>query len=96
MVIFLQNRRQVCPFPQVIEISDIFEDMVRLVKRLPKVMMGLRVLSWTLRALFCFNIITSILPLVRPRARPLTTIPLSSVQRELIGLDKTGNPPQYN
>jgi hypothetical protein len=71
--------------------SDIFEDVVRFVKHSPRITFGLRIISWTLRALFLFNIVTSILPLFRPKSRPLTNIPLTPAQRELIGLDKTGN-----
>jgi len=37
------------------------------------------------------NITRSVFPLVRPKSRPLTNIPLTPAQRELIGLDKTGN-----
>ena len=71
--------------------SDAFEGVVRYVRHSPRVALGLQIFSWTFRALFMFNIATSLLPLLRPKSRPLTTIPLTPAQRELIGLDGTGN-----
>jgi len=70
--------------------SDAFEDIVRFVRRSPKISFGLQLITWSLRGLFIFNIATSLLPLLRPKSRPLTNIPLTPAQRELIGLDKTG------
>lgn len=76
--------------------SDTFEGVVRYIRHSPRVALGLQIFSWTLRALFMFNIVTSLLPLLRPRSRPLTTIPLTPAQRELIGLDTTGSHPSTN
>jgi len=70
-----------------VEESDIFESVVRFVRHSPKLALGLQIISWTFRGLFLFNILRSILPLLRPKSRPLTTIPLTPAQRELIGLD---------
>lgn len=72
--------------------SDMFEHVVRYVKHSPRIALSLQIISWALRGLFLFNILRSLLPLLRPKSRPLTTIPLTPAQRELIGLDKTGTP----
>jgi len=69
--------------------SDVLDSVVRFVRRSPKIALGLQIIFWTFRALFLFNIVRSLLPLLRPKSRPLTTIPLTPAQRELIGLDKT-------
>jgi Nuclear pore complex component len=70
--------------------SDIFESLVRFMRHSPKLALGLQIISWTFRGLFLFNILQSVLPLLRPKSRPLTTIPLTPAQRELIGLDNAG------
>ena len=70
--------------------SDMFDGIVRFVKYSPRVALGLQIFAWAFRSLFMYNIVQSLLPLVRPKSRPLTTIPLTPVQRELIGLDKSG------
>jgi hypothetical protein len=75
---------------EVAHVSDIFEVFVRFVRQYPKIALGIQIISWTLRGLFLYNIARSLLPLVRPKSRPLTTIPLTPAQRELIGLDNTG------
>lgn len=75
--------------------SDVFEGLVRSIRYSPRLSFGLQLIAWSLRALFLFNIVTSLLPLFRPRSRPLTTIPLTPAQRELIGLDKTGESLQH-
>jgi hypothetical protein len=78
-----------CFFLQV-DGSDTFESVVRFVRHSPKLALGLQIISWIFRGLFLFNILRSILPLLRPKSRPLTTIPLTPAQRELIGLDNAG------
>ena len=70
--------------------SDAFEDVIRFIRRSQKISLVLYLITWSLRALFIFNIVSCLLPLLRPRSRPLTNIPLTPAQRELIGLDKTG------
>jgi len=70
--------------------SDIFDGLVRFVKHSPRVALGLQIVTWSFRILFIYNIAQSLLPLVRPKSRPLTNIPLTPAQRDLIGLDKTG------
>jgi hypothetical protein len=70
--------------------SDTFEGVVRYIRHSPRVALSLQIFSWTFRALFMFNIVTSLLPLLRPKSQPLTTIPLTPAQRELIGLERTG------
>ena len=64
---------------------------MRYVRHSPRIALFLQIVSWMFRALFMFNIVSSLLPLLRPKSRPLTTIPLTPAQRELIGLDQTGN-----
>jgi hypothetical protein len=86
-----QNRRKVrLLLIKVIYISDMFEDVVRFVGRSPRISFGLKMCSWGLKALFLCNVVSAILPLVRPKSRPLTNIPLTPAQRDLIGLDKSG------
>jgi len=75
-------------FVTYIDISDMFESTVRFVRHSPRLTVALQVVSWSLRGLFLFNITKSLLPLLRPKSRPLTTIPLTPAQRELMGLDK--------
>ena len=70
--------------------SDMFDGIVRFVKHSPRVALGVQIVAWSLRSLFMYNIVQSLLPLVRPKSRPLTNIPLTTAQRELIGLDKSG------
>lgn len=70
--------------------SDIFDGLVRFVKYSPRIALGLQIVAWSFRSLFIYNIVKSLLPLVRPKSRPLTNIPLTPAQRDLIGLDKTG------
>jgi hypothetical protein len=70
--------------------SDMFDPLVRYVKYSPRVTLGLQIVAWSFRSLFIYNITQSLLPLLRPKSRPLTNIPLTPAQRELIGLDKSG------
>jgi hypothetical protein len=69
---------------------DVFENTVRYIRHSPRLAFSLQIIQWILRALFLLNITRSVFPLVRPRSRPLTNIPLTPAQRDLIGLDKTG------
>jgi hypothetical protein len=69
---------------------DVFENTVRYIRHSPRLALSLQIVQWLLRGLFLLNITRSIFPLVRPKSRPLTNIPLTPAQRDLIGLDKTG------
>jgi hypothetical protein len=80
-------------------VSEVFEGLVRYVRHSPSLTLSFQIVSWVLRILFSFNVARSLLPLVRPKGKPLTTIPLTPAQRDLIGLEKNGpsrappNPP---
>jgi len=74
----------------VLMCSDVFDGIVRFVKYSPRVALGVQIIAWSFRSLFMYNIVQSLLPLLRPKSRPLTNIPLTPAQRELIGLDKSG------
>jgi hypothetical protein len=72
--------------------SESLERVVKYVRHSSGLLLAFQIGLWSLRLLFSFNILRSLFPLVRPKGKQLTTIPLTPVQRDLIGLDKNGSP----
>jgi len=79
-------------FPGCAYKSEFLEGLVKYVRHSPALLLSFQIVAWSLRVLFLFNVIRSLFPLIRPKGKPLTNIPLTPAQRDLIGLDKNGPP----